>query len=254
MDSVVVKIENLSEEISSNFLQQNGLVINVSNEMKFESPGESFAFPVPLLKGIHEGEKHDFVRNKVQEERPCSVASVFKEMESNSDPRKTNQGTNDFNKDKVFLKCDLCVRTFSCSALLNLHKRLHGVDAKAHNRKAYKCDVCMKTFSQHSHLKVHMRIHSEKPPFQCGICHKAFHLQRELNNHERTHFDQELHRCNICKWTFSHRGFLKIHMRIHSEKPPFLQCSICHKAFRLKHKLNNHERTHFDQELHRCNV
>ncbi|XP_052271289.1 myoneurin-like isoform X8 [Dreissena polymorpha] len=54
--------------------------------------------------------------------------------------------------------------------------------------------------------------------------------------------------CQVCRQVFSSPGNLKIHMSVHTGAKPY-KCTVCHKAFRLRHHLNGHMVCHVNLNI-----
>jgi len=79
----------------------------------------------------------------------------------------------------------------------------------------------------------------------CDECFKTFSSPGKLKQHEYTHTGETPFECKIpgCDKKFTSKFKLKRHILIHSQTKTFL-CETCHRAFRRKDHLKNHEKVH----------
>ena len=89
-------------------------------------------------------------------------------------------------------------------------KRING-------KKNFECNVCTKTFSQLADLNVHLRTHAGERPYVCQVCNKRFTQLGNLNIHYLLHTGEKPHRCDVCKKRFAQKRNLDDHFRIHTE-------------------------------------
>ena len=47
------------------------------------------------------------------------------------------------------------------------------------NNMKYQCDICQKSFTAKASLNVHKRRHTGEKPFECIICSKAFYSKAD---------------------------------------------------------------------------
>jgi len=79
----------------------------------------------------------------------------------------------------------------------------------------------------------------------CEECNKKFSSPGKLRQHEYSHTGETPFECKIpdCDKKFTSKFKLKRHILIHSQTKTFL-CDVCHRAFRRKDHLRNHEKVH----------
>lgn len=165
--------------------------------------------------------------------------------------------------EKKFL-CHVCSKSFLLKHHLLVHLKVHT------NEKDFECEICDKKFRQRSHLYQHRKFHAGNKQFPCEYCHKSFMQRCDLKRHLKTHrselpfhcshcvsrFSDDIERqsherscpnrrfkCSICDFETTEINALHAHKRMHDDERRF-KCDICQKAFRLKHHLAVHLKTH----------
>lgn len=150
-------------------------------------------------------------------------------------------------------KCMYCEKTFPNKKLCKEHEFSHP------ERATFKCDACGQMFITEGRLKNHKefihndvsKLFSENKIFKCHICFKTLttyhNLKRHIRNHEK--FSGTVS-CNICSEELSD----KIHLRQHIEDkhPENYQCSYCNKIFTSLPSCKNHELSHPERLIHKC--
>uniref|UniRef100_A0A8P4G9N9 C2H2-type domain-containing protein n=1 Tax=Dicentrarchus labrax TaxID=13489 RepID=A0A8P4G9N9_DICLA len=92
-------------------------------------------------------------------------------------------------------------------------------------KKPYSCKVCHKTFAQSWVLKNHMWVHVSDKPNKCDF------------------FRETTFACQICSKTFKTHQKCQVHMKVHAGEKPY-KCPVCYMAFRFKHSMKRHIKTH----------
>lgn len=140
--------------------------------------------------------------------------------------------------DKSF-KCDYCKKTFSSSANLVKHNKMHnlsttlrmksfqkalcsskGFSKNLKMHSLFECSFCKKLFAHKSNLTQHLRIHSGEKPFECNLCGKSFTSSSNLVQHVSTHAVQNPFKCGYCKKVFTKSNELTKHIQSHTETRP----------------------------------
>ena len=115
-------------------------------------------------------------------------------------------------------KCSYCHKTYSSEEELSLHKtKEHRVE----------CEVCNKTFSRLAYLEVHIKVHEGDGKFNCSTCFKSFDNESNYRQHIKIHPDYKPYACQICNVSFSHPSNLINHQKaIHSYDPSTSSSSL----------------------------
>lgn len=109
--------------------------------------------------------------------------------------------------------------------------------------KDIKCEVCRKKFSSTALLIVHRKVHFDSHPIHCGVCFHTFSSQLAKMTHENQ-CNQKRFECYVCGNNIVSYSALKTHMFVHSGIKPYA-CSKCKvKRFSRigdynRHVLNN---------------
>lgn len=87
----------------------------------------------------------------------------------------------------------------------------------AQEHKKLKCDICLKQYSSSYNLRIHKEVvHSKnnQEVFQCTFdgCEKVYSRSTSLNNHIRTFHCEPKHCCSICNNKYRHKKSLLKHL------------------------------------------
>ena len=75
--------------------------------------------------------------------------------------------------------CTVCNKLYVSMPALAMHMQTHV--------RNFKCEVCLKTFSRSWLLQNHSRLHTGEKPFGCNQCGKKFSDRSNLRAHVKTH-------------------------------------------------------------------
>ena len=84
------------------------------------------------------------------------------------------------------------------------------------SKESCTCETCSKSFSCTAYLRAHERIHKNDRPFSCNVCNRRFKRVGNLNSHKYTHSKKKPHQCIICGRAFAQLSSQIVHMRIHT--------------------------------------
>lgn len=143
-------------------------------------------------------------------------------------------------------RCNICFKTFTCNAILVLHKR-----DKHENDKPFVCDVCGKRFVSELLMNYHKRFHTGEKKYICEECGLAVVTSSSLAKHKRIHSKEKPHICHVCGKGFIIKGRLMEHLRMHTGERPYV-CQICQKGFTMKDKLKRHVQIHSGEKKFSC--
>ena len=151
--------------------------------------------------------------------------------------------------------CELCGKSYSCSAALQVHKCSGGgvfggnAGREAFMARAFGCNVCNMAYTSASKLYRHVPSHiiDHHGPvlaYKCQLCDEQFELMVALTSHlTGVHgVVQPPHQCSECYEAFYYESLLKQHMRVHGDDA--FTCTVCAKKFGFHGSLKQHMAVH----------
>ena len=140
--------------------------------------------------------------------------------------------------------CNLCEKGYDTDKLLKWHINMqHGLT----NRP--KCQNCGKQFKSEKHLVKHQVVCSSND-FICNLCERMFDFKSSLEMHILRRNCLMKPKCDDCKREFGNEDLFKNHELYCDAKP--CSCSVCHKIFPNKYKLNSHFIMHSNEKPFPC--
>ena len=150
--------------------------------------------------------------------------------------------------------CDVCSKPFMSEKNMLCHRKVvHFPDDTD-----FVCNVtdeCRARFTKEGYLKSHIKVkHSRHKTQVCDLCGKGYGgkvtLQRHLINAHG--IGEKRFSCPQCGKTFASACNLQCHIINHNTKNDF-KCTVCHKAFKTRHLLNQHLVCH-KPPTHKCMI
>ncbi len=133
--------------------------------------------------------------------------------------------------------CHKCGKTCKDKKEFDRHNRIHRLNDKAVSQGRLRCDACLKPFSCLSILERH------KPKGQdglkCSVCGQTLGCRRRLIDHLDSHGKDGVFSCPWCIKTFENKFVLERHCVLHTDRDRF-KCRICFQSFGCGPHLKNH--------------
>jgi KRAB domain-containing zinc finger protein len=152
-------------------------------------------------------------------------------------------------------KCgfDQCNLSFSSSADLNEHKRVHIIQALK-----LVCNECGKFFHRKRLLMLHMQRHTHLRPHACDVlgCSYKAKVHEDLKAHKKKVHPSILYTCLLCGKSLKSHVHYKRHIAKHNKGGDLLKCFFkrCNQKFLNANDLQNHVKEHHSYvKLFHCN-
>ena len=144
-------------------------------------------------------------------------------------------------------KCNQCAKSFTQSASLSRHMKIHS------GERSHVCPQCKKAFITSSRLKVHLVTHSGVKPFTCTYCQRGFGSKSNMQMHINRHTGEKPFLCALCGKASTSQSGLHAHMLCHTKEKRYL-CQFCGKAFRGALSLRSHVYMHTGERPLKCEL
>lgn len=169
--------------------------------------------------------------------------------------------------------CSSCSKTFSSTALLNIHTKAYHDEVNP-----YECEICHMHFKHPSALLRHRkRFHDPRSSFPCEMCPKKFSKLEMLERHMKTHpnrpmtldsklklrdkihkpVEKPVFKCDECGITLCRPDRLRAHLAsLHNPKNPH-RCVTCRQTFPTELLMNQHAmRLHAPEHeyIYKCHI
>ncbi|XP_029555023.1 zinc finger protein 98 [Salmo trutta] len=151
------------------------------------------------------------------------------------------QTDTEFSEKYTFKQCQICEKTFSRSADMKRHQKIHtGEPIQNLKQKESKvCCICGRMFADIEKLDRHKLVHN---PLKCTMCENSFNGVKPIKKHYLdVHKFSGPFLCTYCEKSYTELSDLVRHERTHTL--PY-QCSHCPKKCKSSTTLAEHERIH----------
>eukprot|EP00088_Acartia_fossae_P007069 TRINITY_DN13283_c0_g1_i7.p1 TRINITY_DN13283_c0_g1~~TRINITY_DN13283_c0_g1_i7.p1 ORF type:complete len:528 (+),score=103.60 TRINITY_DN13283_c0_g1_i7:64-1584(+) len=149
---------------------------------------------------------------------------------------------------------DLKLRNYSCGTCREIFHDVPSLQLhinETNHKSESNCNICGKVFHHESYLQRHIEIrHSQK--LKCEECGESLASKSDLRKHKNeVHNRLKEKICTICGASVVAGSYFR-HMSYHGEKK--FHCEMCGKSFYIKHKLDEHMRTHTGETPFGCEI
>lgn len=140
---------------------------------------------------------------------------------------------------KLRSTCLYCGKIFDCGFNLKQHC---GIHLKFSEEELFHCDMCDYTCHTKYLIKQHITINHVKNHGEivCEQCGKICKRLSDMRSHQLVHTQERPHGCDLCDLKFKCPKQLRCHKRTHFPRLLREECSVCHKRFLTKGKLDRH--------------
>lgn len=242
-----------------------------------------------VLHNIQRNKQHldtsdSYVRehNGIDNPAYTSSSQYFKHTDLGQRPQVSTPTHGDSKK----YPCQTCNTTFARLSHLYRHQRKH---IEKHPCQCKECrqtrtssilDKYWPTSGQQPHDADTVMWNSSgrslhKKIYECSFCKKGFKKQCRLTAHmTSSHRGQSSHTCNLCEIKFSDKRTFYKHAKLHAKQTqlqyqtlqafedeinsamtgPIHRCTLCELRFDKFLDLNNHFKTHTEDNVHKCGM